>query len=288
MASMLALSSGLAFTQGNVAGDFCKVRALKDMESSYPSGFISLGPSQIFAFSNNWRNEGLQESFDREAKFASGRKIVAQLDSTYGSGKETARLLSLHLSLKTAQIWVMTTDIRSGSMNAMPVDSGGAFAAAAMFFDKIVCTATIATTTIKAKVASADLPSGYRLLQDAQTDPYVLASVRTDLAAKYYDRLNNAKALELDQFKQRAPLDFEKAQRSNQLIRLEMKRNVSSFKFDQSMVDAWGNTADSLGASNVQRLQRQRDLADAIQRAQIRSGSLNKYQVQLPSSGGSK
>ena len=55
VASMLALSSGLAFTQGNVAGDFCKVRALKDMESSYPSGFISLGPSQIFAFSNNWR-----------------------------------------------------------------------------------------------------------------------------------------------------------------------------------------------------------------------------------------
>jgi len=287
-ALMMALSSGVALAQSNVAGDFCKIRTLSEMESSYPSGLISLGPNQVIAFSHNWRNEGLREVFDREAKFANGKRIVSQLDSTYGSPQEAGRLLSLHLSLKAGQIWVMTTDIRSGSMNAVPIDSGGAFVAAAMFFDRIVCMETVAATAVKAKVASADLSLGYQLLKNAQTDPYVLASARTDLAAKYYDRLSKAKSSELDEFKQKAPLDFEKAQKSNQLIRFEMKKNLSDFKNDQSMVDALGGASDSVGSSHVQRMLKQKDLMDAIQRAQIRSGSLNKYQVQMAPGGESK
>ncbi len=286
--SMLVLSSGSIFAQGNVAGDVCKVRALGEMASSYPSGLISLSPSQVFEFSHNWRREGLQELFDREARFFSGKKIVSQLNSTYGTGKEAEQLLSLHLSLRSGQIWVMTRNIRSGSMNAVPVDDGGAFAAAAMFFDKIVCTSTVATTTVKDKVASLNLSSGYRLLQDAQTDPYVLGNVRTDLAAKYYDRLHEAKPVELDEFKQKAPLDFEKAQKSNQFIRSEMKQNLSGFGVDQSMVDALKGVTDSVGASNFQRLQRQKNLMDSMQQAQIRSGSLNKYPIQIAPGSNSK
>lgn len=257
-----------------VTGDTCQVRTLNEMIPNYQSGLISLSPGQVLGFSYNWRYGGLSNAFDKEPRFASGKALISLLDHQYAADPTANQLLSLHLSLKTAQVWVMTSDIRSGSMTPVPVQGPESFAAAAMFIDRFLCTTHVAA---KASVTASfeDLTAGYKAIKKVQANPYVLPGVQSEFAAAYFDSFNQAKPDELEKFKKIAPIDFEKVKSSNQVIRAEFAEKLPGFKANEAIGDVVRDTESGAGVANFERFQSQKNVIETLKRAQIRGGALN-------------
>lgn len=264
------------------AGTTCTVRPLTQMHSAYPSGLISLTQGQMMGFSNNWRSGGLKEKFDEEGQFAPGKRLVSSLESQYASYPNVGNLLSVHLSLAARQVWVLTSDNRSGNMVPVPIDGSVVFDAAAMFIDRFLCTTIVNDRALSAAIGGGDLQSAFLAMERVQANPYVSPGVGAEAAVKYFQRFNRADPNELERFKVQSPKNFEKAVRNSAFMNAGLKNVRIGAASDgagivqtpqdkaQTILDALSKSGSLTSADLAQKQVLIRDLSkNSLERAEV-------------------